>query len=297
MDQMVIRIFVMLAAFLFNLAVFADTTASPAGVSPINNKNTAASAKTEATKTAVTDTTKTTRAGETADTNSGSDEPSVNPDPYEKFNRAMFTFNDMLDKAALKPVATLYNKIIPKPIVKGVSNIFSNIDTIPTVFNDALQGNIYQTTSDAWRLTINSTIGLLGFFDPATSMGLEPNKEDFGLTLAQWGYKNSNYLVLPFFGPSTTRDGIGLPVDYYAFSIYPRITPTIRRYELYGVGVVSKRADLLHFENVMEEASLDRYVFLRDAYLQRRKYLIQRNKELGDPYLEKNNKNDTGTSL
>ncbi len=209
-------------------------------------------------------------------------------DPYEPFNRVMYNFNDFLDNAVLKPVATFYNKIMPKPLNKGIKNFYANIDTIPTVINDALQGNFYQTASDSWRLIINSTVGILGFFDVATATGLEPNKEDFGLTLAQWGYKNSNYLVLPFFGPSTPRDAIGLPVDYYAFSIYPYIKPPIRRYELYGLGVVARRADLLSFENVLEQASIDKYAFLRDAYLQRRAYLIQRNKELGDPYLEKN---------
>lgn len=236
-------------------------------------------------------------ASDNANAEAYADHPVGNPDPYEKFNRPMFVFNDKLDQFVLKPIATLYNKIVPKPLVKGISNIFSNIDTIPTVINDGLQGNIYQATSDFWRLGINSTIGILGFFDPATSMGLEHNSEDFGLTLAQWGYKNSNYLVLPFFGPSTPRDGIGLPVDYYLFSIYPYITPVTARYELYGLGIVSRRADLLHFQNVMDQASLDRYVFLRDAYMQRRSYLIQRNKELGDPYLEKNSKNESGAAL
>ncbi len=209
-------------------------------------------------------------------------------DPYEGFNRIMYHFNDFLDRAILKPIATFYNNIVPKPLNKGIKNFFSNIDTIPTVANDVLQGNFYQATSDGWRLVINSTIGIVGFFDPATSMGLEPNKEDFGLTLAQWGYTNSSYLVLPFFGPSTPRDTIGLPVDYYAFSIYPHIHPLRDRYALYGLGIVARRADLLSFQNVMEQAAVDKYVFLRDAYLQRRAYLIQRNKELGDPYLEKN---------
>lgn len=238
-----------------------------------------------------------TTATDNANAEAYADQPVSNPDPYEKFNRVMFVFNDNLDKLFLKPIATLYNKIVPKPLVKGISNIFSNIDTIPTVINDGLQGNFYQATSDAWRLGINSTIGILGFFDPATSMGLEHNSEDFGLTLAQWGYKNSNYLVLPFFGPSTPRDGVGLPVDYYLFSIYPYINPVSQRYELYSLGIVSRRADLLHFQGVMEQASLDKYVFLRDAYMQRRNYLIQRNKELGDPYLEKNSKNESGAAL
>jgi len=214
--------------------------------------------------------------------------PVAQADPYQPFNRAMYRFNDTLDKVILKPVATLYNKIIPKPVVKGISNFFANVDTVPTVANDVLQANVYQATSDSWRLVINTTVGIVGFFDVASDVGLEPNKEDFGLTLARWGYINSNYLVLPFFGPSTPRDAIGLPVDYYVFSIYPFINPKSARYELYGLGVISHRADLLSFQNVMEEASVDKYVFLRDAYLQRRAYLIQRNKELGDPYLEKN---------
>ncbi len=214
----------------------------------------------------------------------------ANPkDPYEKFNRVMFRFNDFVDNALMKPIANFYIKVTPKPLAKGVSNVFSNIDTIPTVANDLLQGNFYQGTSDAWRLTINSTAGVLGLFDVATNIGLEPNKEDFGLTLARWGYTDSNYLVLPFLGPSTLRDGIGFPVDYYAFSIYPYITPVRARYELFAFGVVVKRADILRFQNVLDQAAFDKYVFMRDAYMQRRSYLIQRNKELGDPYLDKNN--------
>lgn len=217
-------------------------------------------------------------------------------DPYEPFNRIMYNFNDFLDHAILKPVATFYNNVLPKPLSKGIKNIYSNIDTIPTVANDVLQGNIYQGTNDAWRLVINSTVGILGFFDVASNMGLEPNKEDFGLTLAQWGYTDSNYLVLPFFGPSTPRDAFGLPVDYYVFSIYPHIHPLSTRYGIYGLGVVSSRADLLSYENVMEQASIDKYAFLRDAYLQRRAYLIQRNKELGDPYVGDKNKSEPVSS-
>lgn len=208
-------------------------------------------------------------------------------DPYESFNRVVYHFNDALDNFVLKPLAHTYNTVLPRPLVKGISNFFANLDNFPTVVNDVLQANFYQAASDGWRLAINTTVGLLGFFDVASHMGLEPNKEDFGLTLAQWGYTQSNYLILPFFGPSTPRDAIGLPMDYYLFSVYPHIHPTIRRYELYGLGVVSRRADLLSFQNVMDQAAVDRYVFLRDAYMQRRTYQIQRNKELGDPYLNK----------
>lgn len=214
------------------------------------------------------------------------DSSQLDNDPYEKFNRVIFSFNDTLDKYILKPIATLYVDIVPHPLVKGVRNFFLNIDTIPTVANDLLQINFYQATRDTWRLMINSTVGLLGFFDIATHIGLIPNREDFGLTLARWGYEHSNYLVLPFLGPSTPRDAIGIPVDYYVFSVYPHIDPESARYELYGLGFISRRAELLKFENIMQQAAVDRYIFVREAYMQRRAWLIGRNKELGDPYLE-----------
>lgn len=211
----------------------------------------------------------------------------TNPaDPHERFNRAMFGFNEVIDQNILKPIATLYNKL-PNPVTKGIGNFFSNLNNIPTILNDLLQGNFYQTTSDTWRLGINSTIGILGFFDVASHMGLEPNSEDFGLTLAQWGYKNSSYLVLPFLGPSTVRDGIAFPINYQFMTVYPLIYPVRTRYALYGMSVVDKRAELLRYQDVFEQAAIDKYVFMRTAYLQRRQYLIQRNKELGDPYLEK----------
>lgn len=211
----------------------------------------------------------------------------VNPvDPYEKFNRVMYRFNDIVDRVIMKPIATLYNKIMPKPLVTGIRHFFDNFETVPTIVNDVLQANFYQATRDAWRFGVNSTVGILGFFDVATDMGLTHNKEDFGLTLAQWGYKNSGYLVLPFLGPSTTRDAIGIPVTYY-ISLYPYINPSYVRNSIFVLSLISHRAELLAYENVMDQAAVDKYVFLRDAYLQRRAWLIQRNKELGDPYLEK----------
>lgn len=206
-------------------------------------------------------------------------------DPYESFNRVIFNINEFVDQAALKPLGTLYKDIMPKPLSKGISNFFANFYTIPTVINDFLQGNFYQTASDAWRFTINSTIGLLGFFDVASDMGLEPNTEDFGLTLARWGYKNSNYLVLPIFGPSTVRDGIfGLPVYYY-MTPYAYIKPMEVSYSIYALDLTSRRADLLNYQSVFDQVMLDKYSFLRNAYLQRRAYQIQRNTELGNPYI------------
>jgi phospholipid-binding lipoprotein MlaA len=215
-------------------------------------------------------------------------------DPYERWNRAVFAFNEAVDKSIVRPLATLYNKIMPKPLNKGVSNFFNNIDTIPTVANDLLQANFYQATNDSWRLGINSTVGILGFFDFATDMGLEPNSEDFGLTLAQWGYRNSNYLVIPFLGPSTLRDGISFFINYHFLTIYPYIYPVNDRYRLYLFGVLQRRAELVRFQSVLEQAAVDKYIFMRDAYMQRRSYQIQRNKELSDPYLS--NEDDSNGS-
>ncbi len=212
----------------------------------------------------------------------------TNNDPYEHFNRAMFQFNEVVDKLVMRPVATLYIKIVPKPLSKGLSNFYNNIDTIPTVANDLLQANFYQGTSDAWRLAINSSIGVLGFFDFASDMGLEPNKEDFGLTLAQWGYRDSHYLVLPFLGPGTTRDQIGWPINYLFLTIYPYIYPVAERNQLYLGSLVVKRAELLRYQSVLAQASLDDYTFIRDAYMQHRAYQLERNAELNDPYLESN---------
>ena len=151
----------------------------------------------------------------------------ANPnDPYEPFNRVMYKFNDTLDRFVSEgPVATLYNKIMPKPLATGLTNFYNNVDTIPTIINDILQGNYHQMASDTWRFAINTTIGIGGLVDVASRLGLDPHLEDFGLTLAHWGHKNSNYLVLPFVGPTTVRDGIALPINYYTMTPYPLIYP------------------------------------------------------------------------
>ena len=202
-------------------------------------------------------------------------------DPYERFNRAMFRFNDTLDAYALKPIATLYNAIMPKPLNAGVHNVFNNLGELPTIANDLLQFNFYQMSNDLWRLGINTTVGVGGLFDVGTRIGLPYYQNDFGLTLARWGYQQSNYLVLPFFRPNTIRDGLAIPIDYYGFSIYPYIQPDSLSNGIYGVGIVDRRAQLLKYESVFDEASLDKYAFVRDAYLQRRQYQIQQNEALG----------------
>lgn len=203
--------------------------------------------------------------------------PEITPDPLEKINRIFFNFNDKLDCYILKPIAILYNKIVPKPLNLGIHNVFSNLNNLPTIGNDILQLHFYQMTCDVWRFAINTTVGIGGLFDIASTMGLKATSNDFGLTLARWGWNHSTYLVLPFFGPNTFRDGIDIPVDYYAFSIYPRL-PESATYALFGISVVDRRAQLLKFQDVMEEAALDRYVFFRNAYLQRRSYQIEQNK-------------------
>lgn len=203
-------------------------------------------------------------------------------DPYETFNRHAFVFNDKVDTYILKPIATFYNKIMPRPINRGIHNFFNNINLLPTIANDLLQVNFYQAANDAWRLGINTTIGIGGLFDVGSQIGLMPYTNDFGMTLWTWGWRNSNYFVIPFWGPSTIRDGlIGMPMDYYAFSIYPRIYPSTTRYIVYGVSVIDRRAQLLQYQNIIDEAVLDQYVFVRNAFLQHRAYQLEDNLHRG----------------
>lgn len=209
------------------------------------------------------------------------EQPTYSKDPLQGFNRAMFSFNDKLDILVMKPIARFYNAVTPKPLNQGIHNFFNNLGELPIIVNDILQFNFFQTTSDMWRLGINSTLGIGGLIDIASRMGIPYYANDFGLTLAHWGYTDSTYLVLPFFGPNTIRDGIGIPVDYYGFSVYPRIYPKSRRYQLYALNVVDRRAQLLQFQPVFEEVAIDKYVFTRNAYMQHRTFQIEQNKHLG----------------
>ncbi len=202
-------------------------------------------------------------------------------DPYETFNRHTFAFNDALDTNILQPVARVYNKIIPKPLNMGIHNFFLNLNTVSTIVDDFLQFNFYQMTNDLWRLTINTTLGIGGLFDVATRMNLEYYQNDFGMVLATWGFRESNYLVLPFYGSYTVRDGLSLPVDYFVFSAYRYIEPTALEFGLYGLSVIEWRASTLKYNDLMDAAALDKYVFVRNAYLQRRAYQIEENRHLG----------------
>lgn len=195
-------------------------------------------------------------------------------DPYESVNRVIFKFNTKADKYVIKPVATAYSKALPNTIQSRVSHFFDNLREITTSANDLLQGKFQQFSHDAGRFVINSTIGILGTFDPASHLGLEKHKEDFGQTLAVWGYKNSAYLVLPILGPSTVRDTAGMAVDFNALSVWPLVESDKAKYALVGLDLLDIRAQLLKTENVVKAIAVDEYVFNRDAYLQHRKFLI-----------------------
>lgn len=192
-------------------------------------------------------------------------------DPWEGYNRAMFSFNDAVDRYTLKPLAKGYVFITPKFVRNGVSNVFSNVGEVPTILNGILQGKPGQAAKDTGRLLVNSTIGLAGIFDVAQHMGLKPNDgEDFGQTLAVWGVKQGPYIVLPFLGPSTLRDTVSVPADWYSD---PRtyIDHTRTKNATRVTGLLDMRADLLDLE---EHITGDAYIFVRDAYLQRRNFLI-----------------------
>ena len=199
------------------------------------------------------------------------EEASGNSDPLEGFNRVMFSFNDTADRFVLKPIALGYHYVIPDPVERGIGRMFSNIGEIVNVFNDLLQGKFGQAGNDTGRFLVNSTIGLAGFFDVADSFGLEKNEgEDFGQTLGYWGVGDGAYIVLPFLGPSNLRDAPGRVVDSFLNPISD-IDHIPTRNQIYGVGVLSTRAQLLEAEKFI---SGDKYTFIRDAYMQRREYLV-----------------------
>lgn len=205
--------------------------------------------------------------------------PEPNVDPYEKFNRAMFKFNDALDRWLLHPIAKGYDTVLPSPIRKGISNFFANIDMLTTIPNDLLQGKTAYFVADTWRFMLNSTLGIGGLFDVATRAGLPKHSEDFGLTLAYWGgedgLKPQPYLVLPFLGSTTTRDAFA-KIPNAATWPFNYVQPEYYNYGALGLNVVNKRANLLPADKLVEDA-FDPYIFVRSAYLQSRHHEIERN--------------------
>ena len=200
--------------------------------------------------------------------------PNANPaDPLEPFNRTVYNFNDGLDRAILKPVATGYAKVTPQPVRNGVTNFFANLSDVWSLVNNVLQAKPREASDMLFRVTSNTLWGIGGLFDVASEMGIERHREDFGLTLGHYGMPSGAYLVLPLLGPSTVRDAVGTVVDSQgdivagAKNVPTRNTGMVLR-------VVNGRANLLQAGDLLEQAALDKYSFSRDLYLQRRASLI-----------------------
>jgi phospholipid-binding lipoprotein MlaA len=203
--------------------------------------------------------------------------PTVNKkDPWESMNRSVFSFNERLDTNVLKPVAKGYKWIMPDPFETAIGNVFSNLNDIPVTFNNILQLKFRNALRSSGRLLVNSTMGVGGMLDVASGMGLEKQNEDFGQTLGYYGVSSGPYLVLPVLGPSSTRDAGGLmfdlasdPVAVGSFFVAPFIGPVVG-----STRFADTRARLLENEKTLDEASLDKYEFIREAYLQRRRNLV-----------------------
>lgn len=195
-------------------------------------------------------------------------------DPWEPFNRGVYRFNTDFDNAFLKPIAKGYQAVTPEPVDRGITNFFANIADIRSAVNNLLQFKLTRASSDVGRIAVNSTVGLLGFIDVASNIGIPSYKEDFGQTLGYWGYTPGPFVMLPLLGPSSARDTIGLAGDIAVDPFF-----SVREREVLwgaaGLRVVDTRAGLLSAEAVFDEAAvMDPYSFLRDAYLQRRRYLV-----------------------
>ena len=213
----------------------------------------------------------------------------ANPDdPYEALNRKTYKFNQAFDATFLKPPAKLYQAIIPAQIRSGINNVYNNINMIPTVANDLLQAEWNSAIKDTWRFIINSSIGIGGIFDPAEHCSLPLHSNDVGITFAKWGDKKSPYLVIPFLGPSTFRDGMGMMFNFM-MTPYPYLDATLAT-SLVGLRYIDLRSQMFETERLMDEA-IDKYAFMRDAYLQHRHYLITGEQEQqqandGELYIE-----------
>ena len=218
-------------------------------------------------------------------------------DPYEGFNRGVYKFNDTIDGAILKPIAMGYNYVTPDVAKKGVNNFYNNITDFITAVNSFLQLNFEQGMTDAGRVIVNTTVGLLGFIDvSSTNVNnyKERNREDFGTTLARYGWRDSAYLVLPLFGPSTFRDGTGLVVDGMFIDPIGYIDNVRLRNALYVGKIINTRAQLLDATNLMDDASIDPYAFQRDSWLQMREAQIAGKQEIDyDEYLDYLSDDDT----
>ncbi len=199
--------------------------------------------------------------------------PGQKLDPWENWNRKVFAFNEGLDAYVLKPVATAYANVVPQPVRRGVDNFFANAADAWSAVNNVLQGKGQAAFEDVVRVTTNSFFGIGGIFDVASEIGIPRHKEDFGQTLGRWGFGAGAYVVWPLFGPSTVRDSIALPLDRAA-SPALLIDDGRTQFSLTVLQVINTRANLLGASQVLDDIALDKYSFLRDAYLQRRRSLV-----------------------
>lgn len=203
-------------------------------------------------------------------------------DPLEPMNRASYRFHDAVDTAVVKPAVQAYIDVVPENVRASVSNFFNNIDDLISAVNDLLQGKLDKLGNDLGRVMLNTGFGIGGLFDLASQVGIERGNEDFGQTFAVWGFDQGPYLFVPFLGPSSFRDGAGWiarsavgPVGY--------ISDVPVRNTLYGLGAVDARAQFVGAGEMVDTAALDRYLFIRNAYLQRRRYLVYDGKPPPEP--------------
>ncbi len=204
-------------------------------------------------------------------------------DPLERMNRGTHGFNIAIDRAVIRPVAVGYRNHVPRPVRTSVNNFLENLAYPTTIVNNLLQLKVKDTLSDIGRFAVNSTVGLAGLFDPATRFGFPKNDEDFGQTLGRWGVPAGPYLVLPFFGPSSMRDGPAILVDWQTdLRVGDQVDPVVE-WTLIGLSLVNRRAQFLEFDETWERA-YDPYAFIRDAWIQRREYRVRDgNVADGDP--------------
>lgn len=196
-----------------------------------------------------------------------------NSDPIEPFNRGVYSVNDALDKHIMKPVADAYLKVTPKPVQSSIANFYSNLTYPNVVINEFLQGKFKLGFSDAGRFIVNSTVGIVGLFDPASHIGLTYHEEDIGQSLAVWGVPQGAYLVVPLVGPYTVRNSPNLAISVLTNALFYVATPYVW-IPLSVLEVINDRAQVSSSVNIVQQAALDPYVFVREGYLQRREYLI-----------------------
>ena len=203
-------------------------------------------------------------------------------DPFEDLNRDIFVFNEKLDEKILKPTALAYRKVTPQFARTGVTNFFNNLEEIDTTINQVLQGEIKYAFNDAGRFVINTTIGLFGLIDIASKMGLEKHEEDFGQTLGVWGISSGPYIMLPFLGPSNPRDLLSRPISSFLSGTFAMEDNDVK-FTLVGIDALETRERLLDAETLIIG---DKYMFVKDAYVQSREYEINNGSTEDDVFLE-----------